>query len=113
MDAKLDDGAHAVCDSDTDAVTLSPACVTDTVAEAPPAVTVTVPLRAAPELADTDTERVAPLAPELGDTVSHDWFDEAVHDAWFVVTSTPVDATPVHTDQEGIDTDTVAGAPPA
>ncbi|MCL2786974.1 MAG: hypothetical protein FWD59_00495, partial [Micrococcales bacterium] len=67
-------------------------------------------MRAAPVFAAADTVRVAPLTPELGETVSQDWFDDADHEASPVVTTTPVEAILDHTDQVGIDTDTTAGA---
>jgi len=64
-------------------------------------------------LAVTDTVADAPFAPELGETVSHDWFDDADHDPWLVVTTTPVETAPAQTDQEGIETETAVCAPAA
>ena len=56
-----------------DKVTLAAAWVTVKVASALPAVTLTVPVRAAAEVfVVADTVKLPPLAPEPGDTVSHD-----------------------------------------
>ena len=72
-------GAHVVCDSDTDAA-VAPAWVTVIVAVAPPAVTAIVPVRWAPVLVDAETVTIAPLPPDEGETLNHDWFDDADHD---------------------------------
>jgi len=72
----LVDAADAHADHDeTDvdnSTAATPACDTDNDAEAPPAETVTVPDRAEPVFAETDTVNVPPLTPEDGDTVNHD-----------------------------------------
>lgn len=57
------------------------ACVTDNVARAPPARTVTVPERAEVEVfSDTATVSVPPLGPVDGATESQAWFDDADQD---------------------------------
>ena len=66
--------------------------VTDRVAVAVPAVTVTKADRAEPVvLAGAVTVIVAPVAPVAGDTVNHVSLDDADHEAWFVVTVAVVD----------------------
>jgi len=67
------------------------ACVTVNVTDALPAVNVTTPVLAAPGLAATRIDGLAPVAPAAGDTDSHPRFEEADQDAWLVVTVTSVD----------------------
>jgi len=70
--------------------------VTERVALALPAVTVTTPDREDDDVfAEVETVIVAPSPPEEGEMVSHDWLDDADHDVWFVVTATGIcDASP-------------------
>ena len=67
----------------------APACVTVMVVEALPPRTVTLAVRAEVEvLAAADITSSEPEAPDAGETVSHVWFDDAVHVPWFVTTTT-------------------------
>ena len=71
--------ANVVRDNDTVA---TGAWVTTRVAEAVPAPTVIVPVRAALEVfAAKLAVNVAPLTPEEGERVNHVAFDDALHDA--------------------------------
>jgi len=87
----------------------APAWVTVKVAVAPPAVTVTTPERDEVDVfGATVTTRLAPLAPEDGLNVNHDWLEEACQVAWLVVTVTPWLPAPEGADQMLEDNDTVA-----
>lgn len=65
-------------------------CVTVSLAWAVPAVNVTTPVRELVMRAQlfclADSVIRPPLDPDVADSVSHDWFDDAVHLDWFVVT---------------------------
>ena len=73
-----------------------------------PAVIVTVPVRAAPVFAPTETIIVDPLTPDDGENVTHGVYVETHHEDWFVVTVTFVEDAEEVGDQLVCDSDRVA-----
>jgi hypothetical protein len=76
---------------------------------APPAFTTTLPDRGGPVLAATAAVREVPLVPLVRSRATHSGHEEAIQDAWLVVTVVVAAPPPATTPAKVGETDTVSG----